>query len=100
MVPSKTFEMYWNNTKQIISKRAISGYFSKAQLLCSSVTLDDVYKEGSFAKLLHRTVKTTGLCSEPEPSARNQWTVSSALLPFCLCCSKMYTVKQACMLPV
>lgn len=40
-----------------------------------------------------------GLYSKPELSARNQWTVSSALLPFRLCCSKMRTVKQSCVLP-
>lgn len=64
MIPPKTFAMYWNNTKQIISKGAISGYFSKAQLLYSSVTLGDVHKEQSFPKLPHSTVKTIGLYSE------------------------------------
>lgn len=67
MIPAN-FEMYWNNTKQIISKRAVSAYFSKAQLLYSSIK-NKAFKKFSVA------VKTIDLLREPELSARNQRTV-------------------------
>lgn len=66
----QTTETY-GKTNQLTSKRAISGYFSQVELLYSSVTLGDVYKELSFPKLLHGTAKTIGLHSEAELSARN-----------------------------
>lgn len=69
---TQDFSNVWNNIEEVISKRTISGYFSKAQLLYSSVTLGDVCREQSFPKFLCNTFKTMGLYSKPELSARNQ----------------------------
>lgn len=91
MIPSKTFEMYWNNTKRIINKKVMTGYFFKAQLFYGFITSGDDYKEQSFQKILHSSVKTIDFYSKPELSDRNQWTVSSVLLPLYFYCAKIYS---------